>query len=61
MSKYVVAVFSNESKAYEGVGAFKTLHAANRLTLHCIAVVAKDADGNAEINEGLNERGHSNG
>ena len=55
MSKYVVAVFPNESKAYEGVGAFNALHTENSLTLYGIAVVAKDADGKAEIKGGQDE------
>ena len=55
MSKYVVAVFPNESKAYEGVGAFNALHTENSLTLYGIGVIAKDAEGKAEIKEAQDE------
>ena len=51
MSKYVVVVFPNESAAYEGVGAFKDLHTENSLSLYGLAVIAKDADGNAVVKE----------
>ena len=55
MSKYVVVVFPDESKAYEGVGAFNALHQEQSLTLYGIAVIAKDADGNASIKESDDE------
>ena len=45
MSKYVVVVFPDESKAYEGVRAFGELHSERSLTLYGTAVIAKDADG----------------
>ncbi len=55
MSKYVVVVFPDESKAYEGVSAFNALHAEQSLTLYGIAVIAKDAGGKATIKESDDE------
>ena len=55
MSKYVVVVFPDESRAYEGVGAFNALHQEQSLTLYGIAVIAKDADGKAELKESEDE------
>lgn len=55
MSKYAVAVFPNETVAYEGVGAFNSLHAEGNLSLYALAVIAKDADGNASVMEEQDE------
>ena len=55
MSKYVVSVFPNEAKAYEGVGAFNALHGEHSLTLYGMAVIAKDAEGRAEVKEAEDE------
>lgn len=51
MSKYVVVVFPNESKAYEGTRALKDLHAEGSLTVYGMAVVKKDGEGKAEVKE----------
>ena len=51
MSKYAVAVFPNEPAAYEGVGAFNSLHAEGNISLYGLAVIAKDAGGNASVKE----------
>jgi uncharacterized membrane protein len=45
MSKYVVAVFPDESKAYEGQRAISALHGEGSLTLYGVAVISKDANG----------------
>jgi uncharacterized membrane protein len=55
LSKYVVVVFPNETKAYEGFGAFNALHTEHSLTLYGIAVIVKDADGNASVKESDDE------
>jgi len=55
MSKYVVVVFPDESKAYEGRNAFNALHAEGSLTLYGIAVIAKNAEGKASIKESVDE------
>jgi uncharacterized membrane protein len=51
MSKYVVVVFPNESSAYEGMTAFKSLHFEGSLSLYGTAVIAKDNEGNATIKD----------
>ena len=51
MSKFVVIVFSNEARAYEGTRAVKQLHAEGSLTLYGVAVIAKDASGKVSIKE----------
>jgi uncharacterized membrane protein len=49
MEKMIVAVFDNDTQAYEGVTQLKTLHAQADLTLFAMAVIAKDASGKVEI------------
>jgi uncharacterized membrane protein len=51
MSKFVVAIFPDEAKAYEGTRALKELHAEGSLTVYGTAVVAKDADGKFSIKQ----------
>jgi uncharacterized membrane protein len=51
MSKFVVAIFPNEAKAYEGTRAMKDLQAEGSLTLYGMAVVTKGADGKAIVKE----------
>ncbi|MFW2439680.1 MAG: DUF1269 domain-containing protein [Arenicellales bacterium] len=55
MSKYIVAVFPNESAAYEGMGALKALHNEGSLSLYGVAVMAKDVDGNVSVREEQDE------
>ena len=45
MSKFVVVVFPNEAKAFEGLHAFKELDAEDSLTVYAGAVIVKDAEG----------------
>jgi uncharacterized membrane protein len=45
MSKFVVIVFPNETRAYEGTRGLKELHAEGSLTLYGMAVIAKDSAG----------------
>jgi uncharacterized membrane protein len=45
MSKFVVAIFEDESKAYEGVSAFNVLHQEGSITLYGTIVVQRDEGG----------------
>ncbi len=51
MSKFVVVVFPNEARAYDGRRALNELHADGSLTLYGTAVVAKDAKGSFAVKE----------
>lgn len=55
MSKFVVIIFSNEAKAYQGIRALKLLHSEGSLVLYATAVLAKDADGNLSTKESAPE------
>jgi uncharacterized membrane protein len=49
MSKFAVAVFEDEKKAYEGLHALQELHAEGSLTVWGMAVLRRDAEGRATI------------
>jgi len=51
MSKFVVAIFPDETKAYEGTRALKELHAEGSITVYGIAVIAKDASGKISVKQ----------
>ena len=51
MSKYIVVIFPNETKAYEGTRALKELHAEGSLTVYGMAVIAKDADAKLSVRQ----------
>jgi uncharacterized membrane protein len=51
MSKFVVIVFPDETRAYQGTRSLKELHAEASLTLYGMAVIAKDAGGKFSIKE----------
>ena len=51
MNKFVVIVFPNDSRAYEGTRALKGLHAEGSLTLYGMAVIAKDSAGKFSIKD----------
>jgi uncharacterized membrane protein len=51
MSRFVVVVFPDEAKAYQGTRALKELHAEGSLTLYGMAIVSKDAEGKLAIKE----------
>jgi uncharacterized membrane protein len=53
MSKFIVVVFPNEAKAYEGTRELKQLHAEGILTVYGMAVVTKDSQGKVEINDAV--------
>ena len=51
MSKFVVVIFPNETKAYDGVRALKELHADGSLTVYGMAVIAKDGQGKVAVRD----------
>jgi uncharacterized membrane protein len=51
MSKFVVVVFADEAKAYEGTRALKELDAEGSLSLYGMAVVARDAGGKVSVKQ----------
>jgi uncharacterized membrane protein len=51
VSKFVVAVFPTEAKAYDGTRAMRDLQAEGSLMLYGMAVVAKAADGTLAVKE----------
>jgi uncharacterized membrane protein len=55
MSKFIVVVFPNESKAYEATRALKELHNEFNLTLYGMAVVSKDSNGRVSIKEAADQ------
>ena len=55
MSKFLVVVFPDEAKAYEGSHALKALHGEGNITLYGLAVVAKQSDGSITIKDAVDE------
>jgi uncharacterized membrane protein len=51
MSKYVVVVFPEEAKAYEGTRALKELHAEGSLGVYAMAVISTDASGKLSVKQ----------
>jgi uncharacterized membrane protein len=51
MSKFVVAVFPTEAKAYDGTRAMRDLQAEGSLVVYGMAVVTKAADGKLAVKE----------
>ena len=51
MSKYVVVVFPDETKAYEGMRALKELHAEASLGVYAMAVLGTDATGKVSVKQ----------
>lgn len=51
MEKMLVAVFDNETKAYEGLSALKNLDANGDISLYASAVVTVDAEGKLKIQQ----------
>jgi len=51
MEKMLVAVFDNESKAYEGSRALGQLDVDGSIAVHAQAVIKKNADGTATVKE----------
>jgi uncharacterized membrane protein len=55
MSKFVVVIFPDEAKAYQGTRALKELHTEGNLTVYGMAVVSKDARGKLAIKDAASE------
>lgn len=55
MSRFIVVVFADEAKAYQGTRALKELHAEGSLSVYGMAVVSKDAAGKFAIKEAADE------
>ena len=55
MSKFIVVIVPDETKAYEGSRAFRELHAEGSLTLYGMAIVAKTADGKLSVKQAVDE------
>jgi uncharacterized membrane protein len=55
MNKMLVAVFNNESAAYEGLSALKDLHRDGDISLYATAVVAKDRLGVVSVKQTADE------
>jgi uncharacterized membrane protein len=55
MSKFVVATFPSESKAYDGVRALQDLHGEGAISLYSFAVVARDASGKLSVRQEADE------
>jgi uncharacterized membrane protein len=53
MSKFVVIVFPDEARTYQGTRALKDLHTEGSLTLYGMAVVAKDAQGKLTVKDAV--------
>jgi uncharacterized membrane protein len=51
MSKFVVVVFPNENRAYEGLQALRELHEEGSLTLYSDAVIQRGAAGGVVVKE----------
>jgi uncharacterized membrane protein len=51
MDKFIVAVFPDESSAYDGLRRLKSLHEARSIALYGWAVLKKDADGKVSVKE----------
>jgi len=51
MSKFVVVIFPDETKAYEGLRSLKDLHGEGSLTLYSNAVIQRSAEGWLSVKE----------
>ena len=51
MNKMLVAVFSTETEAFEGISALKDLHADGSITLYSSGVIVKDSDGKVDVKQ----------
>ena len=55
MNKMLVAVFDNESAAYEGLRALKDLHKEGDISLYATAVIAKNPAGTISVKQSADE------
>ena len=51
MDKVVAVVFNDEKQAYQGLRAFRDLHADGSITVYSNAIVAKDPNGKVVVRE----------
>jgi len=51
MNKMLVAVFSTEPTAYEGLSALKDLHREGEITLYATSVIVKDSSGATSVKQ----------
>ena len=51
MDKMLVAVFSTETDAFEGLSALKDLHADGSIALYSSGVIVKDSDGKVDVKQ----------
>ena len=55
MNKMLVAVFDNESRAFEGLSALKDLHKDGDITLYATAVLSQDASGKVSMKQAADQ------
>ena len=55
MEKFVVAVFPDQAKAYEGTRALKELQAEGSLSVYAMAVLTKAVDGTLSVHDKIGE------
>ncbi|NVO16930.1 MAG: DUF1269 domain-containing protein [Rhodoplanes sp.] len=55
MGKYIVIMFHDEEKAYEGTRVLRDLHTEGSLSLYGVAVITKNADGTLSVKRKANE------
>lgn len=55
MNKVLVAVFNNETGAFEGLSALKNLHKNGDITLYATTVLVKDASGKVSMKQAADE------
>ena len=58
MSSFIGVIFPDEAKAREGARVLKDLHLEGGITLHGLAVAAKDAEGKLSVRESAYEGPH---
>jgi uncharacterized membrane protein len=57
MDKMLVAVFDNETAAFDGLSALRDLHRDGDITLYAWAVIVKDRTGKISVKQALEEGG----
>src|SRR3984893_19130073 len=57
MDKMLVAVFDNETAAFDGLSALRDLHRDGDITFYAWAVIVKDGTGKISVKQALEEGG----
>jgi len=57
MDKMLVAVFDNETAAFDGLSALRDLHRDGYITFYAWAVIVKDGTGKTSVKQALEEGG----